>query len=469
MLQVQELLFIAIAGALLSFFWRLLFHPLSKFPGPTLAAMSNLPYFKWSVSGELHSKIQELHNRYGDVVRIRPNALTYRDAQAWVDIYGNLKPGKPSCSKDPEFYIPSSSGSAANLINSNDLDHTRQKRLLTHAFSDRSLREQESLIMGHIDTFISRLRDSAGGHVDNTPVDMIRWLNSLTFDIIGNLAFGEGFGCLERSGYHPWVENTFKSIKTGAFLRAFSIYPLIAILIRNIMPKRLIHKRLDHYRFSKDLVDKRLATTTSRPDFLFYVLRYNDERGMQTSEIHSNAALLIQAGSETTATALGACHFYLQKSPECYKTLVREIRTAFSSEADINALAVARLPYLNAVIEEGLRMYPPAPAIGPRVIPPGGAVVCGQFLPEGTSVSVAHYSTFCGLSNFAEPNSYHPERWLKSNNDPRFKNDKKEALQPFSFGPRACIGRNLAYTEMRLILSKMLWNFDITLDPRADQ
>lgn len=360
-------------------------HPLSKFPGPTLAAISNLPYFKWSISGELHSKIQELHDCYGDVVRIRPNALTYRDAQAWSDIYGHRKAGKPSCTKDPEFYIQSSSGGSANLINSNDVDHARQKRLLTHAFSDRSLRDQEPLMMGYIDTFISRLRGSASRHADDEPVDMLRWLNFLTFDIIGDLAFGESFGCLEGSQYHPWVETTFKSIKTGAFLRAFSIYPSLAILIRKLMPKRLIRKRIDHYKFSKDLVDKRLATSTSRPDFLFYVLRYNDERGMQTAEIQSNAALLIQAGSETTATTLGACLFYLQKRPGCYETLVKEVRAAFGSEAEITATNVSRLPYLNAVIEEGLRMYPPAPAIGPRVIPPGGAVVCGQYLPQGVS------------------------------------------------------------------------------------
>lgn len=281
--------------------------------------------------------------------------------------------------------MPSSSGGAPNLINSNDADHARQKRLLTHAFSDRSLREQEKLIVGYIDTFISRLGDFVNATEHDEPFDMLRWLNFMTFDIIGDLAFGEAFGCLQNSGYHPWVETMFQSIKTGAFLRAFRIYPLLEMLIRKAMPKRLIRKRLEHYQLSKDLVDKRLANRSSRPDFLHYIMRYNDERGMETSEIHTNAALLIQAGSETTATALGACHFYTQKNPDCYQRLAEEIRSSFQSEDEMTFLSVARLPYLNAVIEESLRMYPPAPAIGPRVVPAGGAMVCGQYLPGGVS------------------------------------------------------------------------------------
>ncbi|KAJ5672847.1 hypothetical protein N7507_001974 [Penicillium longicatenatum] len=449
--------------------WRLFFHPLSKFPGPTLAAVSNLPYVKWSLTGEIHYKIQELHDRYGDVIRIRPNALTYRDPEAWTDIYWHPKSGSSSSfPKDPEFYIPSSSGGKPNLINANDADHSRQKRLLTHAFSERSLREQERLILDYIDLFISRLDDHITVKGEHEPLDLVHWLNFLTFDVIGDLAFGQSFGCLEGSQYHPWVATMFQSIKTGAFIRAFSIYPAVAVLIRKFIPKSLIIKRLEHYKLSKDRVNQRLETTTSRPDFISYILRHNDERGMDVSEIQTNAALIIQAGSETTATALAACHFYLQKTPESYIKLSKEVREAFTTEEDITFLSVARLPYLNAVIEESLRMYPPAPAIGPRVVPDKGAFVCGEFIPGKTSVSVAHYSAFRGASNFAEPDSFLPERWLRDNDDERFRNDKREALQPFSLGPRACIGRNLAYAEMRLILCKMLWHFDLSLHPRTN-
>lgn len=368
-----------IAGLVCRIVYRVLLHPLSKYPGPKLAAISNLPYIKWSVTGQLHSRIRELHERHGDVVRIRPNSLTFSDPQAWTDIYGHRKAGAPPFRKDPEFYIPSSNGST-NLINSSEADHARQKRLLTHAFSERSLRDQESLVMAYIDLFITRLGELANNSQD---VDLLHWLNYLTFDIVGDLAFGEPFGCLKDSAYHPWVAILFQSIKTGALLRALTIYPTLAKIIRYFMPKSLLRKRADHYRLSKEMVTRRLDMDTTRPDFISYILKYNDERGMSRSEIEVNAALLIAAGSETTATTLSACVYYLQKNPECYKALTEEVRQAFSKDEEITFLAAGKLPYLNAIIEESLRMYPPAPAIGPRLVPEGGAVVNGEHIPGG--------------------------------------------------------------------------------------
>ena len=344
-----------------------------------MAAVSNLPYVIWTVSGQVHHRLRELHDQYGEVVRIRPNALTYRSPQAWKDIYGHRKPGALPFSKDSEFYMPAAPGTA-HLINANEADHSRQKRLLTHAFSERALRDQEPLIISYIDLFIRQLR----GYADREEeVNLEAWLNFLTFDIVGDLAFGVPFGCLEGSEYHPWVATIFQSIKTGAFLRALSVYPFLAAQMRKVMPKRLIQKRVAHYQMSKDKVTQRLATTTARPDFISYILRYNDERGMQRSEIEVNAGIIIQAGSETTATVLAACVYYLQEHPSCWQRATQEVRTAFQADSDITFLATSQLPHLGSIIEESLRMFPPAPGIGPRLVPKGGAMIDGQFVPEG--------------------------------------------------------------------------------------
>lgn len=335
------------------------------------------------MTGQLHSRLRELHDEYGDVVRIRPNALIYRSPQAWTDIYGHRKANKPTFPKDPEFYIPAPSG-LTNMLNATEADHTRQKRLLTHAFSERAMRDQEPLIQSYIDLFIARVRElSKGGQ----RVNVEEWLNFLTFDIIGDLAFGEPFGCLTEANYHPWVATIFQSIKTGTFLRALSIYPLLALGARKMMPAHLMQKRVQHYRMSKERVGKRLAMTTSRPDFMSYILRHNDERGMHQSEIETNATLLIQAGSETTATVLSAALFYLCTHEVWERRLKDEIRAAFPTDASITFQNASHMPYLNAVIEESLRLFPPAPAIGPRLVPAGGASIEGQFVPEGVSIS----------------------------------------------------------------------------------
>lgn len=77
-----------------------------------------------------------------------------------------------------------------------------------------------------------------------------------------------------------------------------------------------------------------------------------------------------------------------------------------------------------------------------------------------TLVSIYHYASYHNEKSFALPDEYHPERWM---GDPRFANDDRDLFQPFQFGPRNCIGRNLAYIEMRLILAAVLWNFDLKL------
>lgn len=390
------------------------------------------------MSGNLHSRLRELHDQYGDVIRIRPNALTYRAPQAWTDIYGHRKQGALPFSKDPQFFTPAPSGSS-HMINANEADHARQKRLLTHAFSDRSLREQEPLVLSYINLFVSKLQESAARE---EVVNMEELLNFLTFDIIGDLAFGEPFGCLQGSEYHPWVATIFKSVKTGAFIRAFQIYPILALAMRKMMPKSMIRRRVEHAQMSKEKVARRLQMTTTRPDFISYILKYNDERGMQRREIETNASIMITAGSETTATVLAACVFFLLKHADCHLKLTQEVRGTFPTEDSITFLAASKLPFLNAVIEESLRLHPPFPAIGPRLVPRGGAMINGQYVPGEVSVSVAHYSTFRASSNFAKPDSFIPDRWLEENKvGGIFESDKREALQPFSYGPRACIGR----------------------------
>jgi cytochrome P450 len=438
--------------------YNIYLHPLRKFPGPKLAACSNICYIWWTISGEIHAKLKELHDQYGDVVRISPSTLVYRSANAWKDIYGHRKHGASSFIKDPKYYIPSPNG--GHILSAGDADHARQRRLLSHAFSERALREQESLVQHYVDLLVEKLRAECA--FSRSTVDMMKWYNYTTFDIIGDLAFGEPFDCLQDNRYHPWVKMVFQSVKMSVYLRLIHLYPMLESLVKRLLPKKAARMRNEHWHMSKDKVGRRLDLQTSRPDFMSCILRHNDERGMTRQEIEANAGVLILAGSETTATLLSGCTFYLLKHPGKYNKLVQEIRGGFQKQDDISFLSVARLPYLHAVLEESLRLYPPVPGYLPRKVPMGGASIDGQYVPGGVSVSVVPFSASRAKSNFVEPESFIPERWLE-NRDPRYESDNREASQPFSFGPRNCLGKNLAYAEMRLIVAKLLWNFDMTL------
>ncbi|PVH91797.1 cytochrome P450 [Periconia macrospinosa] len=168
------------------------------------------------------------------------------------------------------------------------------------------------------------------------------------------------------------------------------------------------------------------------------------------------------AGTETTATELSGMTYHLLKNPARMARLTKEIRTAFSSLEDINLVNIAQLEYLNAVIEEGLRIYPPVSVGLPRSVPEGGAKVGGMWLPGGTVVSLAQYAAYHSERNFKDPDSFVPERWMPEGQK-EYGSDDARAFVPFLHGPRNCLGRNLAYHEMRLVLTSVLLNFDLEL------
>lgn len=159
---------------------------------------------------------------------------------------------------------------------------------------------------------------------------------------------------------------------------------------------------------------------------------------MSIEETYVCAQVLIVAGSETTATALTGATYFLTEHPETLRKLTEEIRQRYDSEDEITIQSTAELPYLNAVLQESLRLCPPGPAVFPRVVPKGGRVVCDKFVPGGVTVGVHQLACDRSSRNFKEPESFVPERWL---GDARFESDDRAAFQPFSFGPRNCIGK----------------------------
>jgi cytochrome P450 len=143
------------------------------------------------------------------------------------------------------------------------------------------------------------------------------------------------------------------------------------------------------------------------------------------------------AGSETTANALSGLFARLLYNPDKYKKLAEEIRSTFQSEDQIKYEPLLAMPYLNACIEEGLRIHPPVPTGLLRTVPKGGDTIDGYWVPEGTSVAVGGWAASHNPKNFVDPDSFIPERWL---GDP-LPGDNRKGMQPFSLGPRGCIGK----------------------------
>ena len=284
-----------------------------------------------------------------------------------------------------------------SILSASDADHARYRRLLAHAFSERALREQEYLPLAYIDLLTRKLRGIvSASESHSTVVDIVKWLNFTTFDIVGDLTLGESFHCLEESNYHGWVSILFTQFKAAALFVSLRFFGLDKPL-RMVLPKSLLKKRADHAKYSTDRIHHRLdqgkeGADAQRNDFMTYVLRYNDEKGMTVPEIEQTFRVLVVAGSETIGTALSGILGNLLQSPHSMEEVVREVRQSFRNASEISANRVSNLLYLNAVIEEGLRLCPPVALGMPRVVPAGGAEVSGQWLPGGVSPSTHDFT-----------------------------------------------------------------------------
>jgi cytochrome P450 len=125
-------------------------------------------------------------------------------------------------------------------------------------------------------------------------------------------------------------------------------------------------------------------------------------------------------------------------SPGIFERAAHEIRGIFTKAEDITATSTADLVYFKACIEEGLRMHPPLVGTMPRVVPEGGATICGRFVPGKLSMGVNHWATYRSERNFKNADTFCFERWLR---DEEYADDDRAALQPFSFGPRICVAK----------------------------
>lgn len=290
----------------------------------------------------------------------------------------------------------------------------------------------------------------------------------LAFDIMGDLCFAEPFGCLDQAANTEWstsVINVFVAATWTQGVRRLAGTGtwLEALLTRLLVPAKAAEWRNVHLANSRERTLRRLADPgRDHADFLYHLLHSESKSALSPGEVVLNVALFISAGTDTTATALTGWTYFVATHPAVYRRLVAEVRGALAAEGDICWARVRPLRYLEATIHEALRLFPPSPASQQRVVPRGGATIDGRYVPAGTTVAVPPWVSTHSAVHFREPDAFRPERWLGE--DDKYRHDHLHASLPFGTGPRVCIGRNLAYMEMRLITAHLLWRFDLELD-----
>lgn len=219
--------------------------------------------------------MHELHERYGPVVRLAPNHLSYTDPRAWKDIYGHRSgPQHAHLPENPKSVVHyREPGFPRSILDADRDEHARLRRAVAHGFSDRALREQEPLIQRYVEMLVRGLRDASEG---GKAVDIPRWYNWITFDVIGDLTFAESFGCLETRSTHPFVGMITEVVEKGS--RALALrYLGLSWFIRSVL-KITAFRPFEKLRAGlKDKLEHRLAIEKERYDLFEGLMKRREE------------------------------------------------------------------------------------------------------------------------------------------------------------------------------------------------
>ncbi|KAJ9601988.1 hypothetical protein H2200_013547 [Cladophialophora chaetospira] len=446
--------------------YRVTLHPLAKFPGPKLAALSSA-YQAWFDLRPGKSYIFEfpgLHEKYGPIIRITPNMLHVFDIAAYNEIF---KIGS-RYDRHPATYNNEASNGFFNVLNAAKAKPWRDA--YQPYFSKGAITRLEPLIHLRINKFLSVLESAASRDI---PVDLSMGFRALTSDLVTSYMFADnGFGLLEVKDFQSSMlialEEFFNFAQWAMYWSNFIAWLTIHLqkLTKEQQEKFMPALAATNW-ISEEcgIKVKRIMQNGGSGGSFSTVFdawaKPSEKRSWTPSmkQMTADAFTFHGAGTDTTAHTLTTTTWHLANNKECFKKLrkeVSEVITEPDSEQLVSTNLLENLPYLRAVVKEGLRMSVGVPGRLARVVPDGGATLCGRRIPGGTAITSVCYCYHFDPKYFPSPNTFDPERWLSAEApqlEPRF--------VAFSKGPRSCIGINLAHAELYLNVAYLVRKFDI--------
>ncbi|KEF61099.1 uncharacterized protein A1O9_02664 [Exophiala aquamarina CBS 119918] len=483
---LEIFLYVIVASFLLVTIYRLTLHPLAKYPGPLRYKISGWPLVYQCYKGNRHLYSLRDHEKYGPIVRTSPNSLSFSSPKALHQIYGS----RAINVRKSKFYetLDAGPGGATTHTEIDKERHAARRRILNHAFSEAAIRETETFVIDNVGKFIKLIgpNDSENDEGWSTPRNMSDWLNWMAYDIMGNLVFGKSYNCLGSEEHREMPRLMTEGTKFGYWFAYLPCAPVLQPLAKTSFMQWIggdtvrDNAVLGEYAISqfeeRAALEKRRLEGKEKPpthkDLMHYLLNnFDPKTGMRptTDELKGDTLSLIGAGADTIATTLSAAFFYLARNESVLRRLLSEIRNTFGCLDEIHSSPkMDSCVYLNACIEETLRLAPAVASQLPREVMRGGIVIDGEYVPEGIVVGVPSYVVHHTREAFPQSWSFQPERWiagseLADHSTVVSKEDiarAREAMCPFSLGSRGCIGKTFAYMEMRIALASVLWSYD---------
>ncbi|KAH6991261.1 cytochrome P450 [Ilyonectria sp. MPI-CAGE-AT-0026] len=414
-----------------------------RVPGPVYTLFTRLPLKYYTLTGRRLHWIHALHERYGPIVRISPREIAVADPESFAAIHrigsGFIKspwydsiPDGIFAMRDPKV-------------------HSQRRKLFARAFSATELRANwEGVVRQKVELAVQKIQREAADHGE---VDVMKWWTLMATDVIGHLSFGESFEMLEVGRKTEYID-VLESALINSGIR--SELPLVHIILSYLpIPsiRALINANEYLYNYGARAVAN-LRNQSGNASNLFGTMLATLESEVSEKaaslvpltdhQVQLEAGNLIVAGSDTTSVTLTYLIWAVLRRPDLQRRLEEEVSGLPERFDDA---AVEKLPLLEAVISETLRLYGAAPGGLPRSVPKGGATLCGQYIPEDFVVETQAYTLHRNADIFPDPLKFDESRFLDPQNRTKL---QKAVFTPFGAGSRICLGIHLARIELRL-------------------
>ncbi|KAJ3546904.1 hypothetical protein NM688_g5462 [Phlebia brevispora] len=437
------------------------FHPMARYPGPTLAKISKWYMVYIIQQGTPWLWLQAQHEKHGDVVRIGPNEVSIVDVNAILPVMGSQ--GMP---KGPSWDGRGMHQPVKSMIAVRDpAEHQRRRRPWNRAFNTAATKEYEPMLKKRAVQLVEALEKQSG------IVDLAQWISYFSYDFMGDMVFGGGTELMANGD----SEGLLRTMKEGFDItQVYDHVPWISHYTKNIPTIGKKHKTFRSMAISRTAERYKHGSTTKD---LFYYLSNEDgaeKESPSQAMVLSEGVLALVAGSATTAGTLSTAFFCMLKNRETYQRLQAEVDKYYpSGEDSLSTKHHQDMPYLEAVINETLRLFPALPGGSQRAPQTGkGDKICGPYyIPEGNNVRMTFYSFHHHPRYFSYPERFWPERWLIAEgleHCPEKIAHEPRAFVPFSFGPSNCVGKYLAMQNMRTVLCHMMQKLEISLPEGQD-
>ncbi|KAL1630026.1 hypothetical protein SLS54_000886 [Diplodia seriata] len=458
---------------------RLFFHPLASVPGPKLAAASTLYEFYWNAicGGKLFKRLDEMHEKYGPIVRLGPNEVHISDPSYWDVLYNSTN----KLDKSAPFYCFDGGTNVTGVTTVKHEVHRKRRGAISKFLSAANVSRLEPRTHVHLKKMLDRFAELGRA---GEPCDCFNAFRSLTMDIVSTLCEPNPRHNLDEPDFaaamHRTIRTSARTMDIQKFIPIMQIMDLVPLSVwQYLEPEvaKLMEKRGVLRETAKNVLAEGGQPDSREPTVLDAIASSDllPPEDKTAGRMAYEAEMVLGAGTETTSNTLGNLVFHVLSNPAVHSRLKHELQSCSAAPPDqlVDFRTLDKLPYLTAVIQETLRIASPVSGRLPRVNPTSpmtyttpGAEPKTYTFPPGTIMSMSPRDLHGNAAIFPDPEKFVPERWLPATDpacavtdDPERRRAMDRYWVPFSRGSRNCIGLELAKQELGLVAGNLFRRF----------